>query len=208
MDHQASSPQKQPYYIEVLALVVPYIPTEKVVLGTLQTWVRNVTEFYYIGTYLYIFSTCNVYILAKLVPLLLGGMTGPQEKIETCIFIHYSINFIILSTSSSVRVLNLKRRLISIFALRNSKKILNSEWKCEFIFFELPLLTTSTAVAIGKANIINGLLPQNSLPTTYLLGLKLLPRFAKVASKVQELAPRANILLGTYYNNYTTHLGS
>ena len=56
--------------------------------------------------------------------------------------------------------------------------------------------TSSTAVAIGKATIINGLLPQNSL--TYLLGLKLLPRFAKVASKVQELAPRANILLGTY----------
>ena len=57
--------------------------------------------------------------------------------------------------------------------------------------------TSSTAVAIGKATIINGLLPQNSLPK-YLLGLKLLPRFAKVASKVQDLAPRANILLGTY----------
>ena len=69
-------------------------------------------------------------------------------------------------------------------------------------FFLLPLLTTSTAVAIGKATIINGLLPQNSLPTTYLLGLKLLPRFAKVASKVQELAPRANILLTTTTTNH------
>ena len=195
MDHQASSPQKQPYYIEVLALVVPYIPTEKVVLGTLQTWVRNVTEFYYIGTYLYIFSTCNVYILAKLVPLLLGGMTGPQEKIETCIFIHYSINFIILSTSSSVRVCSKD----FIFALRNLKNYTKFWMKMwVHIFCTTSSTTTSTAVAIGKANIINGLLPQNSLPTTYLLGLKLLPRFAKVASKVQELAPHAKILLGRY----------
>ena len=193
MDHQASSPQKQPYYIEVIVLVVPYIPTEKVVLGTLQTWVRNVTEFYYIGTYLYIFSTCNVYILAKLVPLLLGGMTGPQEKIETCIFIHYSINFIILSTSSSVRVCSKD----FIFALRNLKNYTKFWMKMWVQIFCTSSTTTSTAVAIGKANIINGLLPQNSLPT-YLLGLKLLPRFAKVASKVQELAPHANILLGRY----------
>ena len=68
-----------------------------------------------------------LHILAKLAPLLLGGMTGLQEKIETYTFIPYSINFIILSISRSVRVLNLKGRLNSIFPLRNAKKILNSE---------------------------------------------------------------------------------
>ena len=118
-----------------------------------------------------------LYILAKLAPLLLDDRAaGKNWNLHFHSLQHQFHNTKYIKFCSSFK---LKKKIwtLSIFALRNSKKILKFWMKMRVhIFFTSS--TSSTAVAIGKATIINGLLPQNSLPILS-IRIKVIATFCK-----------------------------